>query len=102
MALLDQRRDSNSSARSAYAFIDVWIGMMLLVVGGLASLIAVGDPNSSSITRYIGFVALFAGLGALSFSVVPALIAGLIFDFQTFAEIGLVVGYVLGGLGGNG
>lgn len=74
----------------------------LLVVGGLGTLVAVGDPRNARLAPYIGFVCLFAGLGALSFSVILILIGGVIFHSETLAGLGLFVGYFLGGLGGVG
>jgi hypothetical protein len=74
----------------------------LLVVGGLGTLVAVGDPRTARLAPYIGFVGLFAGLGALSVSAILTLIGGMIFHSETGAGLGLVVGYVLGGLGGAG
>lgn len=35
---------------------------VLIVVGGLATLVAVGDPRHTRIAPYLGFVFLFAGL----------------------------------------
>jgi hypothetical protein len=72
----------------------------LLVIGGLATLVVVGDPLNSRLAPYIGFVALFAGLGALSLSVILTVIGGLIFRSESLAGLGLFVGYILGGLGG--
>jgi hypothetical protein len=73
--------------------------MALLVIGGLGTLVAVGDPNNARLAPYIGFVSLFAGLGALSCSLLLALIgAGL--QSETVAGFGIFVGYALGGLGG--
>jgi len=43
--------------------------MTLIVVCGLVSLVAVGDPLHARLAPFIGFVALSAGLGALFGSV---------------------------------
>ena len=71
----------------------------LLVIGGLGTLVAVGDPNNARLAPYIGFVSLFAGLGALSCSLLLALIgAGL--QSETVTGLGFFAGYAVGGLGG--
>lgn len=74
--------------------------LTLIVVGGLASLVAVGDPRYARLAPFVGFVALFAGLGALFLSLVLAWLAGLLFRSESVAFAGLLVGYVAGGLGG--
>jgi hypothetical protein len=72
----------------------------LLVVGGLGMLVAIGDPQNARLAPYIGFIALFAGLGALLSSAVLALIGQALFRSETLAGLGFFGGYVLGGLGG--
>ena len=53
--------------------------MTLIVVGGLASLVAAGDPASQHrLAPFIGLVALFAGLGALLMSLGLAWLVGVI------------------------
>lgn len=74
--------------------------LTLLVVGGLGALVAVGDPQNARLAPYIGFVALFAGIGALSLSLLLALIGEEILRSDTVAGLGFFGGYVLGGLGG--
>ena len=74
--------------------------MTLIVVGGLASLVAVGDPRYVRLAPFIGFVALFAGLGALFLSLGLAWLIGIIFRSESVAFASLLVGYVVGGLGG--
>lgn len=74
--------------------------MALIVVGGLASLVAVGDPRYARPAPFVGFAALFAGLGALSLSLGLAWLAGALFRFESAAFAGLLVGYIAGGLGG--
>ena len=74
--------------------------LVLIVVGGLASLVAVGDPNHARLAPYIGFVCLFAGLGAVAFSALLALIGGVVLQSQGLSELGFFVGYIFGGLGG--
>ena len=74
--------------------------LALIVVGGLASLVAVGDPRHARWAPFIGFVGLFAGLGALFLSLSLAWLLGAIFRSETVAGVGLLGGYVVGGLGG--
>ncbi len=74
--------------------------LALIVVGGLASLVAVGDPRHARWAPFIGFVALFAGIGALFLSLGLAWLLGAIFRSETVAGVGLLGGYVVGGLGG--
>ena len=73
--------------------------LALLVIGGLATLIAVGDPNHAGLAPYVGFVSLFAGLGALSCSLLLALI-GQGIKSETLSGFGFFAGYAVGGLGG--
>ena len=74
---------------------------MLLVVGGLGTLVAVGDPENARLAPYIGFIALFAGIGALSLSLLLTLIGQQLLNSETLAGLGFLGGYVLGGLGGG-
>jgi hypothetical protein len=73
----------------------------LVVIGGLATLVAIGDPhNSSRLTLYVGFTALFAGLGAASLSMILALIGAKLFESEPFTGLGFFGGYIVGGFGG--
>jgi len=72
----------------------------LLVVGGLGTLVAIGDPENARLAPYIGFTALFAGLGALSVSSLLAVIGYQLRGSETAAGLGLFGGYIFGGLGG--
>ena len=74
--------------------------IVLMVAGGLASLVAVADPNHARLALYIGFVSLFAGLGAVFFSAVLALIGEVIFQSHDLSGVGFLAGYIFGGLGG--
>jgi hypothetical protein len=74
--------------------------LVLLVVGGLASLVAIGDPIRSRGTAYVGFTLFFAGVGALSLSIVLALIGWQLLHSDTLLSLGFASGYVLGGFGG--
>jgi hypothetical protein len=73
---------------------------VLIVVGGLATLVAVGDPRHARIAPYLGFVFLFAGLGALLLCFTLALIGELL-NSETLTGIGFFAGYAIGGLGGG-
>ena len=73
----------------------------LVVVGGLATLVAIGDPHDSSrLTLYVGFTALFAGLGAALLSIILALIGAKLFKSETLTVLGFFSGYTVGGFGG--
>ena len=74
--------------------------LTLLVAGGLASLVAIGDPDHTRLATYVGFVSLFAGIGALCLSFGLAWLVGIIFRSETVAGVGFFTGYVIGGLGG--
>ena len=71
----------------------------LIIVGGLATLVAVGDPRHARIAPYLGFVFLFAGLGALLLCSGLALIGELLRS-ESLTGIGFFAGYAIGGLGG--
>ena len=73
----------------------------LVVVGGLATLVAVGDPhNSSPLTLFVGFIVLCAGLGAASLSIILALIGAKLFESEALTSLGFFGGYIMGGFGG--
>ena len=74
--------------------------MVLIVVGGLACLVGFADPNHARLAPYIGFISLFAGLGAALCSAVLGLIGELILQSEVLSGLGFLAGYVLGGLGG--
>jgi hypothetical protein len=74
--------------------------LALLIVGGLASLVAFGDPHHARLALYVGFISLFAGVGALLLSVALARLVGIIFRSETVGGAGFFVGYIIGGLGG--
>jgi hypothetical protein len=73
---------------------------VLLVVGGLASLIAIGDPINSRGASYVGFTLFFAGLGSLSLSIILGLIGWQLLGSDTLLSLGFAGGYFLGGIGG--
>jgi len=72
----------------------------LLVVGGLGTLVAIGDPQNARLASFIGFTSLFAGLGALSLSLLFAFIGYQLPGSETASALGFFAGYVFGGLGG--
>src|SRR5688572_23391791 len=74
--------------------------LVLIVIGGLGSLVAYGDPTHARLAPFIGFVCLFAGLGALLFSVALALIGGVVDTSESLGVLGFFAGYVIGGVGG--
>ena len=73
--------------------------LSLVVIGGLASLVAIGDPINARVAPYIGFTALFAGLGALILSVSLTLL-GEVLNSQLVVGFGFFGGSALGGFGG--
>ncbi len=74
--------------------------LTLLVVGGLASLVAVGDPRHARLAPYIGFTFLFAGIGALSISFGLALSLGFVLGSEWWSGLGFFGGYAVGLVGG--
>ena len=74
----------------------------LLVIGGLGTLVAIGDPLNARLAPYIGFPALLGGLGALSLSLLLALIGYQLLSSDTVAAVGFFAGYIVGGLVGAG
>jgi hypothetical protein len=75
----------------------------LIIVGALASLIAIADPQHARLASHVGFTSLFAGLGALFLSMGLGFLgetADVHFNTMTFGGIGFCCGYVVGGLGG--
>jgi hypothetical protein len=67
---------------------------------GLATLVAVGDPRHARFAPYLGFVFLFAGLGALLFSVGLALLGQVLLRSEALSALGFFGGYTFGGLAG--
>jgi hypothetical protein len=74
--------------------------IFLIVVGGLATLVAVGDPRHARFAPYLGFVFLFAGLGALLLSVGLALLGEVLLRSEALSMLGFFGGYAFGGLAG--
>ncbi len=74
--------------------------LTLLVVGGLASLVAVGDPHHARLAPYIGFTSLFAGIGALFLSFGLAISLGFVLGSEWWSGLGFFGGYAVGLFGG--
>ena len=79
----------------------MFLPLGLIVIGSLACLVAVGDPqNHSPLTRYLGFIFLFSGLAALILSLGLSILLDEVFGWRNLAGIVFLVGYLLGGAGG--
>ena len=74
--------------------------LALIVVGGLASLVAVGDPYHARFAPYVGFTSLSAGIGALCLSLGLALSLGYVLGSERWSGPGFFGGYAVGLLGG--
>ena len=74
--------------------------LALIVVGGLASLVNVGDPHHARLAPYIGFISLFAGIGALCLSFGVALSLSYILGSERWSGLGFFGGYAVGLFGG--
>jgi hypothetical protein len=74
--------------------------LTLLVVGGLGTLVAIGDPKNARLAPYIGFIALFAAIGALLLCALLGVIGQVLIRSDAAAALGSFAGYLLGGLGG--
>ena len=77
--------------------------LALIIVGALASLVAVGDPRHARLAPFVGFPSLLAGLGALSLSLALGFFGEMLdhaAGLRTLAGLGFFVGYAVGGLGG--
>ncbi len=74
----------------------------LIIVGGLVSLVATGDPHAK-LAPFLGFPLLFAGLAAfclsLGFGAIGEYLDRML-ETLTFGGLGFFGGYSLGGLGG--
>jgi hypothetical protein len=75
----------------------------LLIVGALASLVAVNDPDHARLTPFIGFTSLFAGTAAFILAMGLGGIGERLdvhFNTTVFGGLGFFGGYAVGGLGG--
>jgi len=71
----------------------------LLVIGSLATLLTIGDPNNSCLAYYIRFIFLFSGLGALCLSICFTLLITT-FGFEEWSGVSFFSGYFMGLVGG--
>lgn len=78
--------------------------LALLVVGGLGTIVAVGDPDHARLAPYLGFVCLFAGLGAVVFSFIFTVVAYIALHSESLTAAFFFAGYAggaaIGGLFG--
>lgn len=74
--------------------------LMLIVVGGLASLFAAADGRRVRLAVYIGPVALFAGLGALFLSMGLPVLCEQVLGLRSQVGPAFFGGYGVGILGG--
>jgi hypothetical protein len=75
---------------------------VLVVVGGLASLVATADPHAE-LAPFLGFPLLFAGLAALCLSFGFSILGDYldhVLGTLSLSWLGFIGGYALGGLGG--
>ncbi len=75
---------------------------MLMVVGGLASLVAAADGRYARLAVYVGPTSLFAGLAALFLSVGLAVFCEQVLGSRLLSGLGFFGGYSVGILGGAG
>lgn len=73
---------------------------MLIVVGGLASLVAAADGKHARLAVYAGPVFFFAGLAALLLSSGLSVFCEQVLDLRELTGLGFFVGYGVGLIGG--
>ncbi len=73
---------------------------MLIVVGGLASLVAVADGRYARLAVYLGPVFFFSGLAALFLSMGLAVFSEQILGLRALSGLGFFGGYSVGLIGG--
>lgn len=73
---------------------------MLIVVGGLASLVAAADGRHARLAVYVGPVFLFSGLAALFLSMGLAVFSELVLGLRALSGLGFFGGYCVGLIGG--
>ena len=76
------------------------VGVMI-VVGGLATLVACADPLHARLTPFVGFISLATGVGALSLSLFFLGIATITASTQTLSGVAFFAGYALGAISGG-
>jgi hypothetical protein len=74
--------------------------LMLVVVGGLASLVAAADGRYVRLAIYIGPIFLFAGLAALLLSMGLAVFCEQVLGLRALSGLGFFGGYGVGIIGG--
>ena len=72
-----------------------------IVVGGLGTLVAVGDAHHARLAPYIGFICLFAGLGALLFSFVFTVVGAIALRSDALTGESFFAGYSVGAVSGG-
>jgi hypothetical protein len=74
---------------------------MLIVVGGLASLVAAADARHARLAVYVGPIALFAGLGALFLSLGLPVFCEQVLRLRVLTSISFFGGYAIGTIAGT-
>ena len=75
--------------------------LAFIVVGGLATIVAVGDPHHARLAPYIGFICLFAGLGALLFSLGFTMVGAIALRSDALTGASFFAGYAVGAVAGG-
>ena len=73
---------------------------MLIVVGGLASLVAAADGRHARLAVYVGPISLFAGLAALLLSAGLSVFCEQVLGLRALTGLGFFGGYGVGLIGG--
>ena len=73
---------------------------MLIVVGGLASLVAAADGRHARLAVYVGPVSLFAGLAALLLSMGLPVFCEQVLGWRALTGLAFFGGYGVGMIGG--
>ena len=77
--------------------------LVLIVVGALASIVAIADPRHARLAPFLGFPSLLAGTGALLLSLALGGIGNVVgtsTGTQALSGLGFFFGYAIGGVGG--
>jgi hypothetical protein len=74
--------------------------LALIVIGGLASLVAAADAKHAVLATYFDPISLFAGLGALVLSLGLAVICEQVAPLSVLSGSSFFGGYAAGGTGG--
>jgi hypothetical protein len=73
---------------------------MLIVVGGLASLVAAADGRYARLAVYVGTISLFAGLAAVLLSMGLVVFCEQVAGLRELSGLGFFGGYGVGIIGG--